>query len=823
MSDLKFAFRQLFKQPGFTVVAVLTLALGIGANATLFEMINAFFFEPLPVKGAERLVFVMQKTDAVEFPHGYSWLDYEDLRTRVEPFEDALAVMVSPANLGATGRTPDRTWIEYVSGNYFSMLGVPAALGHVWSADQGEQPGADPVVVLSHHYWQRQFGGDPSLVDRSITINGRPVTVIGVMPEDFSGAQWSIASSAWLPVGMLPQLQEGGERLLDNRGTPAFKVMARLKPGMSVAEARAATDVAVQQLVTEHRREHQPSQVVVVPEMRSRPEPSLSLFMPFAAVVFLGLVLMVLLIACANVANLMFSRAITRQKEMGIRTAIGASRWRLLRQMLIESVLLALLACAVGTLFAQGLGALLSGFTPSGDIPVRTEDSWSWRVFGATLVLSVAAGLLTGLVPALRATRLDMHSVLKEGGGALLGSSRHPFRSALVVGQTALCVAVLVCGGLFLESLRQLARQDLGFRPENLVIASVDLGLQRYPEEEGQRFYQQLLERLAAVPGARQVAIGGHVPFDYTMQLNDVAAEGTTTQTTAQESSTDDAFIAAGFCQVSTNYLRTMGITLVRGRDFDAGDDADSPSVAIVNQTLARRLWGEGDPLGKRLWFGGGGSLCEVVGVVRNGKYLLLGEEPRPFVYKPLAQHYSTPATLHVRTDDAPLALVPVIRQVLKELDPDLPIYNDRTMEEHLRQSALAFMPLRMAATLAGVQGVLALALAVMGIYGVVTYVVSRRTREIGIRLALGAQRSDVLRTVMREGWRLTLVGLGIGFALALLLALGLSRLLYGLDPVNIPVFAAVLLALSGAALLACYLPARRALGVDPVEALRSE
>jgi predicted permease len=819
MQDLKLAFRQLFKQPVFTLIAVLTLALGIGANATLFGMINAFFFEPLPVKGAERLAFVMQKTDAVEFPHGYSWLDYKDIRDRVEPFEDTLGLMVSPANVGASGRAPDRTWIEYASGNYFSMLGVPAALGRVWSADQGESPGTDPVVVLSHQYWQRQFGGDPSLIGRSITVNGTPLTVIGVMPEDFSGALWSIASSAWLPVGMLPQLQEGGEGLLNSRGAPAFKVMARLKPGRSMAEARAATDVTVQQLAAEHHREHQPSQVIVVSEMRSRPEPSVSLFMPFAAVVFLGLVLMVLLIACANVANLMFSRAIARQQEMGIRTAIGASRWQLIRQLLIESVVLALLAWVVGTAFAQGLGTLLSGFTPSGDIPIRTEDSWSWRVFGATFVLSVGAGVLTGLAPALRATRLDMQTVLKEGGGALLGSSRHPFRSTLVVGQTALCVAVLVCGGLFLESLRRLAQQDLGFRPENLVMASVDLGLQGYPEEEGQRFYRQLLERLNAVGGAREVAIGGHVPFDTSMQLRDVAAEGTTTQ----EASADDEFMASGFCQVSTNYLRTLGVVLLRGRDFDARDAVDAPPVVIVNETLARRLWGDADPLGKRLWFGRGGSLCEVVGIVRDGKYLLLGEEPRPFLYAPLAQHYATPATLHIRTDGEPLSLVPAFRKILTELDPDLPIYNVRTMEEHLRQSALAFLPLRMAATLAGVQGLLGLALALMGIYGVVAYVVSRRTREIGIRVALGAQRADVLRCTMHEGWRLTWIGLGIGFALALVLAMGLSRLLYGLDPLNIPVFGAVLVVLGGAALLACYFPARRALRVDPVVALRTE
>lgn len=820
MKNLRLAVRQLLKHPGFTAVAILTLALGISANATVLGIIHSFFFRPLPVKDAARLAIVLQKTDVVEFPHGFAWPDFKDLRERVEPFEDALALMVSPANLGTAGRTPDRTWIEYVSGNYFTMLGVPAALGRTWGPGEGEQPGVDPVVVLAHDYWQRQFGGDPSLVGRSIHVNGQPVTVLGVMPEHFSGAQWAMASSAWVPAPLLPQLADGGRDLIESRDAPAFKIMARLKPGISAAEARAAADVAVQQIASEHRRDHRPAHVIVVPEMRSRPEPSFSQFMPFAAAVFLGLVLLILLIACANVANLMFARALSRQKEMGIRTALGASRGQLIRQLLVESVLLALAACVVGALLGQAFGLWLSGLAPTGDIPVRNDESWSWQVLAATLLLAVGAGVITGIVPALRATRLDIHTVLKEGGSALVGSTRHPFRSALVIGQTALTVTVLVCGGLFLESLRRVARQDLGFQTDNLVMASVDLGLQRYPEDQGRRFYQQLLDRLATVPGVKSAALGGHVPFDYSMRLSDVAAEGAATST---DPAAPDGFVSAGFCQISTNYLRTLGITLLQGRDFEARDDATAPRVVLVNQHLARRLWGDESPVGKRLRFGRGDDLREVVGVVRDGKYFLLGEERRPFVYTPLAQHYAAAASLHVRSERAPLALVPALRQALAELDPHLPIYNVRTMDEHLRQSALALMPLRAAATLAGVQGLLGLALAVMGIYGVVAYAVSQRTREIGIRMALGAQRFDVLRLVVREGWHLTLIGLGIGLALALALATGLSRLLYGLNPMNLPVFAAVLTLLAGVALLACYVPARRALRIHPVEALRNE
>ncbi len=815
IADFRFALRQLRNHPGFALVAVLTLALGLSANSTILGMINVFFFEPLPVKDARRLAIVMQKTDVIEFPHGFGWLDFQDLRTRVPSFEDALALMVSPANLALAGQTPERTWIEYVSGNYFTMLGVSAALGRAPGVGEGEKLGTDPVVVLAHQYWQRKFGSDPSIVGRTITLNGQSVTVVGVMPATFSGAQWSIASSAWVPATMMPWVSEGGKQLLENRSAPAFKVMARLRPGVKLAEAQAQAEVAVRQLATEYPREHGPSQVVVVPEMRSRPEPSFSQFMPLAAVVFLSLVMLILLIACANVANLMFSQALARQKEMGIRTAIGASRGQLIRQLLVESVVLALLAGLVGSLLATVLGPLLSGFAPVGDMPVRTESSWSWRVFVATLVLSVVAGVVTGLVPALRATRLSVQSVLKEGGGERGGSPRHAFRSTLVICQTAFCVTLLVCGGLFLESLRQLARQDLGFRSDHLLMASMDLGLQRYNEEKGQRFYQQLLDRLGALPGVKSVAMASHVPFDYGMQLSDVAAEGKASPVPGSK----EGYHSAGACQVSTNYLRTMGVTLVKGRDFSTQDGR----VVIINQTLARRLWDQEDPIGKRMRLGRGDDLHEVIGVVRDGKYLMLGEDQRPFVYMPISQHYSAAATLHLRAEGDPLSFVPSVRQILSELDPNLPIYNVRTMDEHLRQSALALMPLRMAATLAGVQGLLGLGLAMMGLYGIVAYGVTQRTREIGIRMALGAQSADVMRLVVKDGWRLTVIGLGVGLVLALVLALTLSRLLYGLHPMNLPVFTIVLTALAAVSLLASYLPARRALRVQPLMALRSE
>jgi len=819
MHDLRFAMRQLLKSPGFTCVAVLTLGLGLAANATILNMIRAFFFEPLPVKDAGRLAFVMQKTDLIEFPLGYSWLDFKDLRERVPAFDDALALMASPVNLGAPGQQPERTWIEFVSGNYFSMLGVPPSLGRVFGREEGERPGTEPVAVLSHAYWQRKFGGDPALIGRTIVLNGQAVAVIGVMPESFSGAQWAVGTSAWVPAVAMSRLTEGGAETLENRAMPTFKILARLRPDTSFEEARAATTIVVGQLAQDFPKEHRESRVVLAKEMHSRPEPSLSGFMPLAAVVFVCLVVFVLLIACANVANLMFARALTRLKEMGIRSALGASRWRLLRQLLVESVLLAVLAGVVGAVLAYAFGTVLHGFTPAGDLPVRSHATWSWAGLMLTMLMAVAAGLITGIVPALRATRLDLQSVLKTGGGAVTGEARHPFRSVLVTSQVALCLVVLTCGGLFVESLRQVARADLGFRPDHVLLASMDLGLQRYEAAKGRRFHREALERLKALPGVESVALATHVPFDYGMRMVNVGAEG------RAPASGDgrEGLLACGYSQVSTDYLPTLGVTLLRGRNFGAADQEGTTPVALVNQTLARLLWGDEDPIGKKLRVGGDGGTREVIGVLRDGKYVMLGEAARPFAYFPLEQDYGSPVTLHLRTSTDPLSLAPAVRQTLAGLDANLPLYNVRTMTEHLRQSALALFPLRMAATLAGVQGLLALGLAVMGVYGVVAYVVGQRTREIGIRVALGAGRFQVVKLVLRDGWRLTLVGLAAGLAVAALLALGLSRLLYGLQPLNVPVFAGATLLVAGVALLASYLPARRALQVDPVLALRSE
>jgi predicted permease len=817
MHDIKFAFRQLLKNPGFSFVAIATLALGIGANTTIFSTINALFLQPMPVKEPDRLVMVMQKSAVWNMLHGHSWLDYLDYRQRAAAFADTAAFMLNPVHLGVAGQRPEHTWIEAVSANYFSMLGVEPGLGRLFRRDEDAPPGGNSVIVLSRNYWRGKLGADLSIVGKTMTLNGHPYSVIGVTPESFVSAQWAISPAAYVPASMIGQVRDGGDYLLRERGAEgAFNVMARLKPGVTLAQARASAEVVASQLSRDYPDQHKQARVFVFPERLCRPDPAVCELMPLVGTVFSALGLLVLLIACANVANLMLSRALVRQKELGIRAALGATRWRLLRQLLAESVIMGVIAGGLGCLLAYWTSGLVSGFNPVvGDIPVRAERAWDWRVFFCAFAVSVLGGVVTALAPAWRATRIDAQTTLKEGGAAGLGSRRHPLRGALVVAQVAICVVVLVAGGLLLRGLQRVARLDLGFRSDHLLMASIDPGLQGYDGPKQKEFYLELADRLKALPGVRSASLARNPPFDTENNVAMVAPE--------EKAADKDSFTSVLYNPVDPDYLPTMGTTLLAGRNFDGHDIDTAPKAAIVNAFMAEKLWPGRDPLGKRFKWGQGGELWQVVGVARNAKYFMIAEEPRPFFYAPLAQNPASRVTLHMWTSAEPAALAGAVQETLRRLDPGLPLYNVRTMEQHLHDSILATMPLRLGAGLAGVMGLLALLLAVMGLYGVVSYFVGQRTREIGMRMALGTQKLDILRLVARDGLRLA----GIGLALGLLGAVGLGRvfqnILFGLTPSTAPVLAAVVLLLAAVAALACYIPARRAARVDPLAALRCE
>jgi predicted permease len=815
VQDIRYAVRRLRSAPGFTAVAVLTLALGLSVNATIFGLISSIFLRPLPVKDADRLVVVMQQYPNSELRSGMAWSDYNDYREQIRDFSDILAIGFRPASLRIDGQPPDRAWIEAVSGNYFSMLGVAPFAGRLFLPGEAERPNADPIAILSYDYWLTRLGGDPSFVGRTIAVNGHPLTIVGIAPEEFSSAQWSLAPSIFVPATMAPLLFEDST-ILQRRDSAAFKVIAKLAPGVAIQQANNAVQALGRRLAQEYRPDSD-VQVAVQPERLTRPEPSVSRFLPFAAAVFAALAILVLFTSCANVANLMFARAVARQNEISTRRAIGAQRSRLVRQLLTESALLAALAGAVGLLFSHAAGIWLSGMTANtGDVPIRPDQRWDWLPVVATMAVALVAGAVTGLLPALRATRGDLIAVIKSGAAGS-GRERHFFRSGLVLGQIAMSVAVLACGALFVRALVQLSSAGLGFRSERLLMASVDLDLQGYDQARALRFFEQFVERAEALPGVASAAVGAHVPFDNYMTTGRIALP----DAAAAE---EPRSLQIGLNMVDSNYLETLGVTILAGRGIAPRDDADSAPVAVINETLAERLWPGQDAVGRSFRWQSGEEPVEVIGVARNGKYLLLGEAPRPYVYVPIAQRYQGLVTVHLRSStDAPLALAPAVRGLIRDLDGDLPVFNVRTMDEHLRSSALGFLPLRLGALLAGTQGLIALFLAVLGVYGVVASAVGQSKRSIAIRIAMGAQKVDIFRLVARSGLRPAVIGLFLGVIASYGLARILRALLYGVDPVNLPMFAGVFTFVFLVAVAACWLPARRVLSLNPVAALRHE
>jgi predicted permease len=555
---------------------------------------------------------------------------------------------------------------------------------------------------------------------------------------------------------------------------------------------------------------------VVVRESVRRPSPFVASYMPFIVSAMMTLALLVLLVAAANVANLLYARAADRERELGIRGALGASRWRLLRQLVIESVLLALGAGALGTLAAAWIFPYLTAATTPGGFAPPAETGMDWRLFVFAFGASVAAGFLAGLIPALKATRRDVLPLLKERAPST-SRTRHPLRSLLVIGQVAVSCLVLVCAGLAIRSLHRLSGVDLGFQPNHLFLASFDLGLQRYDSARGRRFQTELLERVRTLPGVRDASLAESVPFDTRMStVGDVTGEG---QPLKDNSQFD--FIP---CQsIEPAFLSTAGIPIVAGRDFSARDERSAPPVVIINRAMARRLWPDESPVGKRLLINQRRPPIEVVGLVGDVRFFNMTDRARPLVFRPLAQSYQGNVTLVARTEADPVQLTSAVRQIVGQLDPDLPLYGIRTMEQQIAGSPNALMPLRIGATIAGAQGLIALLLAALGIFGLVSFSVTRQTREIGIRMALGATVVDVVRLVSRQNLTLTLVGLALGLLAAVVVTRPLAGVLYGVSPTDAGVYAGVALLIAATTLLACWFPVRRATRVNPVEALRAE
>ena len=817
IADLRFALRQLAKFPGYTAVVVLTLAFGIAVNTQIFAMVSAFFLQPMPVRDPDRLTVIVQRSNIINFPYQLSFLDFQDIRAGSKALADHIAYFSQPAHVSTQGQPPERTWIEAVTPDAFAKLGVAVALGRPLQAGDGEMPPANPVAVLTYRYWQSHFGGDPAAIGRSVTVNGRAFTIVGVAKSGFDSFSWSLAVGLFVPSGTFPQLSANGDGYFKYRGTSAWNVLAYRTPGATMAEANAELAVFAQRFAKDFPEEHRGVRFQAAPEQRARPAPAAMDLLPVFTVLFCGLVALVLFIACANVANLMSARALAREKELVVRSALGASRWRLIRQLLLESVVLAALAGITGYGLAVWGGGAFRQFAPTGDIPIRQVAGPDWQVWIFTAVISLVAGVAAGLFPALRSSRVDVNEGLKQGAGRQTSGGRHRMRNLLVIGQVATSCIVLLAAALFLRGLHAARDLKLGFRPDRLTMLSFDLNLQGYDQARGLRFQKQLLERVRALPGVEGASLAQHVPFGNYIVMRDHWPDNPT-------GNVPDGHTPVALSAVDPGFVTMLGVPLLRGRDLAPTDDERAPHVAVINEAMAKAFWPGRDAIGqhfRRDW--SGGAPIEVVGIVATGKYVMLTEQPRPYYYVPFAQYYGMPATLVVRAAGDPHGLAPSLRAAIRALDPDLPVYSLVTFDEHMATSVFALMPLRMGAAMAAIQGAIGLLLAILGLYAVVSYGVTSRTREIGVRLALGATSRNVVQIVCREGLRLTLIGLGIGLVLALGLSFGLSRVLFGVqavDPIAFPLVVAVLLA---TAAFACYWPARRATRVDPVIALRAE
>jgi len=814
--DVRTALRQLAKSPGYAAVVVLTLAFGIAVNHVLFGMVNLFFLRPSTLPHGDRLVVLLHRTEIIKMPIGFSYPDYRDYRERLRGVEALTAAMPMAANISTGQGAPQRTWVEVVSPNSFTALGVVARLGRTLVPADGEAHHSAPVAVLSHDYWQTQFGGDPGIVGRVVRLNGQPFTIVGVAEERFHGFHSTLAMSAWVPAGALDSFRPSVAGMLDWRGSPGWRILGRLKPGVSFEELRAEAAVVLEQLTKEYPAEHRGYRSMVLLESRARPDPSVAEFLPVFLTLFAGIVLLVLFTACANVANLMIARAATRQRELTVRAALGASRLRLIRQLLVESLVLASIAGVVGWMLASAMGVAMQTFTPQGDIPVAIDASPGWEGYAFVVAVTFVAGLASGLLPALRASRIDLVSQLKRVPGEPLGDSRHRMRDLLVIGQVAMSLIVLVCGGLFMRSLGKVQSVELGFRPERLLLMSCDTGLQGYSEDRSRNFNRELLERVRSLPGIEAAGLTSHMPFDNNISAREARPENPAPQL-------KDGVATAKISMVSPGFIEAMGLRVRHGRTLREADQPNTPRVAVINVAMAELCWPGQDALGKRFQPWKDGPWIEVVGVVENSKYAMLSEAPTAAFFVPLAQEPVTPVTLMVRCVGEPSAEAKRVQAELLALDPQLPLFDVRTMEDLMNTSVFALLPLRMGMSVAAVQGGIALVLAVMGLYAVVAFGVAQRTREIGIRMALGADARRVVALLVREGMKLTAIGAVGGLLVAALLGLALSKLLYGLAAVEPVVFGIVLTLMLGTTALACWLPARRAARVDPVVTLRSE
>jgi putative ABC transport system permease protein len=823
LPELSRAARRLAKSPGFTFTAVSTLALAVGLNAAVFALVDALLFRPLPVRAPEELVRIYSAVPHELMSHApMSRADYRDLRHQCESFTDIAASFLT--TLAFEDETSARLVLaEAVTPNYFTLLGVRPRLGRLFTPADGRDVaapnlfGGPSLAVLSNRAWRRRFGSDPGVVGRTVRLNGRPFTVAGVAPRDFFGLARGVSPEVWLPLG---EERPGASA---DREIRSLWLVARLRPGASLPRARAEVDTVARRLQEDHPETNRDRAFVVLPSPAVRVLPGLDRTLypaSFASLLVAGLVL---LIACANLAHLFLVRGLARRRELSIRLALGATRPALLRSLLAEGLLLSLAGGAIGLLFAAATPLVVNVLPASLPVDVALGLAVDWRVVLFALFASTLTTLAFATAPAVAVTRIDLSSALRQAAfDALAGTSR--LRRVLLVSQLALCLVLLVCAGLALRSVVSVRHMDLGFDPEGAVVASFAPRLQGYDPPRSEALFRRVLDEIRARPDTVAAGLASHLPLSVEVTYERVADRGDARPPTAWPV-VDTALVGPG-------YFAAMGVPVLRGRPFDDHDTPGSTPVVVVNESLARLLWPGGQrAVGQQLRLAGAPRGQEVVGVVRDGRYRTLGEAPRPFLFRCFAQawrdrraHAGEVATgyqtLVVRTRARPSVALRAIRQIARRLDPGLAFARLTTLAE---ATSLPLLLPAAAVSLFAVLGTLGLALVALGIAGVVAYSAAGRTREIGVRIALGARRRDVVRLLMAEAVAVTVVGLAVGLALAAASTRGISWMLYGVRPLDAATYALAAAFLAGVALLAGYVPARRAAGMEPQAALRCE
>jgi predicted permease len=818
LQDVRYAARVLAKSRAFALVAVVSLAIGIGANTAIFSLANTLLFPRLPFTDPARLVDVHEAASHHRGPLSVSYPAYRHYRDENRVFSQLACWGELPLSLG-TNEAARQAHGMIVSGNYFEMLGLGPAQGRFFTKEEDETPGAHAVAVISHRFWQRHFGGDGAIVGRAVTLNGTPFTVIGVAPEKFTSTIPVYAPDVWVPMMMQEQVMPASRRL-GERNAEWLYMTGRLREGVSAEEAQANMSLLAGNLAAAYpemnRREGEPDRNRGGIELT--PVGALPRDEHFGLMGFLGLMFavasLVLLIACANLSSLLLSRAAARRREIAVRLALGASRWRLVRQLLTESVLLSLTGGALGVLLAYWMIDLLLAFKPALEIPLEFTVAIDARVLALTFALSIATGILFGLVPALQSSKSDLTSDLKDDarGG---GFRRSRLRDMFVAGQIAMSLLLLICAGLFVRALAHASTVHPGAEPERVQTATFDPHILGYDETRTREFYRQLIERVRALPGVEGASLAMMIPVG-DAQAGTIIGVGGHESYGADLSDEHAAGVHTELNVVSPGYFQTMKIPILRGRDFTEADREGAVNVAVIDDNMARRYFAGVDPLGRH--FREEGKIYEIIGVAESGNFRTLNREPRPFVYLPFAQRggggFNSRMVLHVRSNLGAGETYAMIRREVALIDKNVPLQEPMAVSEYMKFSLL---PQRIMTGVAGVFGVTGLLLAALGIFGMVSYSVAQRTHEIGVRMALGARSADVLKLILRQGLRVTLIGVAAGLAGAFAVTRLLERLLYGVSATDAGVFFGVSLLLAFVAVAASYVPARRATKVDPM------